>query len=120
MNFGAFVEFLPGKEGLIHISKLSDRHVDKVEDVLNIGDSVKVEVFEIDKLGRINLRAIGLKVPEGHSGSGQGRDGRRHEPKRDPRRQPRDKSEQQGGSEGKDSSGGDQDRPRRDREQKNW
>lgn len=55
MNFGAFVEFLPGKEGLIHISKLDSKRVAKVEDVVNVGDEVLVKVMEIDKQGRINL-----------------------------------------------------------------
>jgi len=55
MTFGAFVEFAPGKEGLIHISKLEDRRVGKVEDVLNIGDETWVKVIEIDEKGRINL-----------------------------------------------------------------
>jgi len=54
-SFGAFVEFLPGKEGLIHISKLDTRRVEKVEDVVNVGDEVLVKVIEIDKQGRINL-----------------------------------------------------------------
>lgn len=73
-NFGAFVEYLPGKEGLIHISKLSDRHVAKVEDVVNVGDRVKVEVAEIDKLGRVNLRGIDLEVPEDTGERGNERD----------------------------------------------
>ncbi len=55
MNFGAFVEILPGKEGLIHISKIAKERIDKVEDVLNVGDVVKVKVTEIDDQGRINL-----------------------------------------------------------------
>jgi polyribonucleotide nucleotidyltransferase len=55
MNFGAFAEVLPGQEGLIHISQLSDRHVKKVEDVVKIGDIVSVMVIEIDEQGRINL-----------------------------------------------------------------
>ncbi len=55
MTFGAFVEIAPGKEGLIHISKLEDRRVAKVEDVLNIGDETWVKVLEIDEKGRINL-----------------------------------------------------------------
>jgi len=55
MTFGAFVEFAPGKEGLIHISKLADRRVPRVEDVLNIGDETWVKVIEIDDKGRINL-----------------------------------------------------------------
>ncbi|MDD4296325.1 MAG: polyribonucleotide nucleotidyltransferase [Ruminiclostridium sp.] len=55
MNFGAFVEFLPGKEGMVHISKLANTRVNKVEDVVNIGDEIPVKVIEIDKQGRINL-----------------------------------------------------------------
>lgn len=55
MNFGAFVEFAPGKEGMIHISKLENHRVGKVEDVLNIGDMTPVKVIEIDEKGRINL-----------------------------------------------------------------
>ena len=55
MNFGAFVQLAPNKDGLIHISKLSKERVEKVEDVVNIGDQVKVKVLEIDKMGRINL-----------------------------------------------------------------
>lgn len=55
MNFGAFVEILPGKEGLVHISKLDVKRVEKVEDVVNIGDEILVKVTEIDKQGRINL-----------------------------------------------------------------
>jgi len=55
MNFGAFVEILPGKEGLIHISQLADTRVNRVEDVVNVGDEVVVKVTEIDRLGRINL-----------------------------------------------------------------
>ncbi len=55
MNFGAFVEILPGKEGLIHISQLAEERVAKVEDVVNVGDTVTVKVVEIDDRGRINL-----------------------------------------------------------------
>ena len=55
MNFGAFVELAPNKDGMIHISKLADRRVAKVEDVVNIGDEVTVKVIEVDKMGRINL-----------------------------------------------------------------
>ena len=55
MNFGAFVELSPNKDGLIHISKLSKERVAKVEDVVNIGDTVKVKVLEIDRMGKISL-----------------------------------------------------------------
>ncbi|MBU4173659.1 MAG: polyribonucleotide nucleotidyltransferase [Actinobacteria bacterium] len=60
MNFGAFVQLVPGKDGLIHISKLSKGRVDRVEDVVNVGDIVEVEIEAIDNMGRINLRAIDL------------------------------------------------------------
>ncbi len=55
MNFGAFVEIAPGKEGLVHISRLDVKRVDKVEDVVNLGDTVIVKCIEIDDQGRINL-----------------------------------------------------------------
>lgn len=55
MNFGAFVELSPNKDGLIHISKLSKERVAKVEDVVNIGDTVRVKVLEIDRMGKISL-----------------------------------------------------------------
>ena len=54
-KFGAFVEVLPGKDGLVHISELEHRRVAQVEDVLKIGDLVEVKVIEIDNQGRINL-----------------------------------------------------------------
>ena len=54
-TMGAFVELLPGKDGLLHISKLANERVEKVEDVLNIGDEVEVKVSEIDSQGRVNL-----------------------------------------------------------------
>ena len=55
MNFGAFVEIAPGKDGLVHISQLENRRVERVEDVVDIGDEIVVKVIEIDKQGRINL-----------------------------------------------------------------
>ncbi len=55
MNFGAFVAFLPGKEGLVHISQLAAQRVEKVEDVVKIGDQIMVKVMEVDSQGRINL-----------------------------------------------------------------
>ena len=55
LNFGAMVEILPGKEGLVHISELADHHVAKVEDVVKVGDEIRVKVIGIDNLGRINL-----------------------------------------------------------------
>lgn len=67
MSFGAFVEFLPGKEGLVHISKLDKKRVAKVEDVVNIGDEILVKVMEIDKQGRINLSRKDALSDEGDS-----------------------------------------------------
>ena len=55
MTFGAFVEIAPGKEGLVHISKLDTSRVEKVEDVVSVGDEIIVKVVEIDQQGRINL-----------------------------------------------------------------
>ena len=55
MNFGAFVQLSPTKDGMVHISKLSDKRVNEVEDVVHIGDKVRVKVIEVDKMGRINL-----------------------------------------------------------------
>ena len=68
LEFGAFVEILPGKEGLLHISELDWGKTDKVEDVLNIGDEVEVKLLEIDeKTGKMRLsrRAL-LPKPEGY------------------------------------------------------
>src|SRR5690554_3027984 len=62
MNFGAFVEVLNGKEGLVHISQLAKERVNKVEDVVKVGDEILVKVMEIDPQGRINLsRKVLLK-----------------------------------------------------------
>lgn len=85
MNFGAFVELAPGKDGLVHISKLANEHVAKVEDVVNIGDEILVRVVEIDKQGRVNLTRKGLlpgdKKDDGHAESRE--DSRPREPRRD-------------------------------------
>ena len=68
MKFGAFVEILPGIEGLVHISQLENRRVNTVEDVVNIGDTVKVKCIEIDGQGRVNLsRKAALETEEGDS-----------------------------------------------------
>ncbi len=58
MDFGAFIEILPGKEGLCHISKLSAQRVSRVEDVVKEGDKVKVRLVEIDRMGRLNLSIV--------------------------------------------------------------
>ena len=64
MNFGAFVEILPGKEGLVHISQLAKERVARVEDVVQVGDEILVKVIEIDKLGRINLSRKALLLEQ--------------------------------------------------------
>jgi polyribonucleotide nucleotidyltransferase len=71
LNFGAMVEILPGKEGMVHVSELADYRVGKVEDVVKIGDAITVQVIEIDNLGRVNLsrRAL-LDKAAGKTGEG--------------------------------------------------
>jgi len=68
---GAFVEILPGKEGMIHISQLSEARVEKVEDVVNVGDQVTVRVREIDNRGRINLTLRGVPQQDGAAGEAE-------------------------------------------------
>ncbi|HHV78918.1 MAG TPA: polyribonucleotide nucleotidyltransferase [Firmicutes bacterium] len=75
-SFGAFVEILPGKEGLVRLSELSHDRVRKVEDVLKVGEEILVKVIEIDKMGRINLSRKG--VGDGSSQKSTGRDSRSH------------------------------------------
>ena len=72
MDFGAFVEFLPGKEGLVHISKLSRDHVNSVRDVLKEGQEIPVKLVEIDRLGRMNLSYIDAIDPAGSGRSDTG------------------------------------------------
>jgi polyribonucleotide nucleotidyltransferase len=67
MDFGAFVEILPGKEGLVHISKLSRRRINVVTDVIKEGQEIPVKVLEIDKMGRLNLSYIDAVDPEGEN-----------------------------------------------------
>ena len=73
MAFGAFVELLPGKDGLVHISELADHRVESVEAVVEIGDELQVEVIEIDRMGRVNLTA---NLRDGDNGSRSGKAGR--------------------------------------------
>ena len=78
MDFGAFVEFAPGKEGLVHISKMSWQRTEKVEDVVEVGQEVKVYVEEIDSQGRINLAMRDPDdKPEGYQDRSKSRDNRR-------------------------------------------
>ncbi len=73
MDFGAFVEVLPSKEGLVHISQLASHRVERVEDVVNLGDRLEVKVTGIDSMGRINLSHRAVLEPNGDDG---GRDPR--------------------------------------------
>lgn len=76
LPFGAMVEILPGKEGLVHISKLAPHRVERVEDVVKVGQTVKVKVVEIDDMGRVNLAIAGLpeRTDFGKSGDTETRD----------------------------------------------
>ncbi len=80
MNFGAFVEILPGKEGLVHISELADYRVGKVEDEVNIDDEITVMVVEIDQLGRINLSRRATLQSLSQVGAGEEREARPYRP----------------------------------------
>ncbi len=114
MAFGAFVEILPGKDGLVHISELAEGHVDRVEDVVDVGDEVTVQVIEIDNLGRINLTLRG--VDEGGDGSVGLSDeqARSERPRRDESiRGERGGDRDRGGRGGDRGGRGGDDRPRR-------
>jgi polyribonucleotide nucleotidyltransferase len=63
IGMGAFVEFLPGKEGLVHVSHLSETPIRRPDDAVKVGDEIKVRVIEVDQQGRVNLSAIGLDEP---------------------------------------------------------
>ena len=84
VDFGAFIEFLPGKEGLCHISKMASHRVNSVSDVLELNQEVDVKLIEIDKMGRVNLSLIyeGMDEPgqslRGDRGGDRGRGGDRH------------------------------------------
>ncbi|MBN1369166.1 MAG: S1 RNA-binding domain-containing protein, partial [Dehalococcoidaceae bacterium] len=93
MNFGAFVEILPGKEGLVHISELADYRVDKVEDIVKSGDEITVKVTDIDSQGRINLSRRAL-LP-GAAEKQDGQSGPRPDKFRD--RRPNDRPHHPGG-----------------------
>ena len=64
MNFGAFVNLTPNKDGMVHISKMANHRIDKVEDAVQVGDMVYVKVMEIDDKGRINLSMKDVKPEE--------------------------------------------------------
>jgi polyribonucleotide nucleotidyltransferase len=83
MDFGAFIEILPGKEGLCHISKLSEERVNSVEDVVKEGQQVKVRLVEVDRMGRLNLSVVDAANPNWQPAPGTSR------PSGPPRRPPR-------------------------------
>jgi len=88
MDFGAFIEILPGKEGLCHISKLSKERVNTVEEVLKEGQEVSVRLIEVDRMGRLNLSIVDADNPDWKPAPGSGRPGggRPSGPPRRPRR----------------------------------
>jgi len=88
MDFGAFIEILPGKEGLCHISKLSRQRVNHVEDVLSLEQEIDVKLVEIDRMGRLNLSYIAAIDPEGETAQSSSHGGSRDN-RRDNRRPPR-------------------------------
>jgi polyribonucleotide nucleotidyltransferase len=92
---GAFIEILPGKEGLVHISQLAPERVAKVEDVLNVGDTTQVKVMEIDGQGRLNLSRKAVIAPGSENSGGGGRD---REPRGNGEFRPRRNRDEDGGS----------------------
>jgi polyribonucleotide nucleotidyltransferase len=122
MDFGAFIEILPGKEGLCHISRLSKTRVDRVSDVIKEGDKVKVKLLEVDRLGRLNLAHIDSldengNVPvmerredgpprEGHRPEGHRPEGDRRPYDRDRGDRAPDRGPDRGGDRGRDDRGG--------------
>lgn len=91
LDFGAFVEILPKQDGMVHISELTNHRVDKVTDVVNIGDTVTVKVMAIDDLGRVNLSMRALLPPGENSGSDDRGDAR-HQNNKYGRRPPHQRS----------------------------
>ena len=83
MNFGAFIELTPGKDGMLHISKMADHRVEKVEDVMNIGDEIEVKVNEIDSQGRVNLIRNDIVYPAAPEGGARPHGGNARPPRRD-------------------------------------
>ena len=127
MPFGAFVEILPGKDGLVHISELADHRVESVESQVSIGDELDVEVIEIDRMGRVNLTARlsddhNPKAKLGRDDDMQSGENRRPPFKRE-RDNPHGSRPQGGGQRGRSSSNdnrrkvgghlGEEERPRR-------
>jgi polyribonucleotide nucleotidyltransferase len=104
MDFGAFVEVLPGKEGLVHISQLAPQRVNRVEDVVQVGDRLPVKVMEIDSMGRLNLSHRAIIDPEGAASSERER--------RPSGPRPNDRPPREGGFRDRNDRGGDRGGPR--------
>ena len=125
LPFGAFVEMVPGKDALVHISELADHHVDRVEDVVNMGDEVQVVVTEVDNLGRVNASRKAL-LGDGFDGGGSAPPRPRGRPDRGERGDRGDRGPRGGRRErGERSERGDrgergdgEERPRRERRQR--
>jgi len=117
MPFGAFVNILPGRDGLVHISKLGEGRIDKVEDAVNVGDELEVEITEVDSMGKVNLTPVAwlerqvaqgktleeARAAAGESGGSRGRGGggRDRDRGRGPRREGgRDRGRREGGDRG--------------------
>jgi polyribonucleotide nucleotidyltransferase len=116
-TFGAFVNLSPGRDGLVHISKLGEGRIERVEDVVNPGDQIEVEITEIDRQGRISLTPVAwlarqvaqgktLEEARASAAQGSGGSGGDRGPRRDGRDRDRDRGRDRGG---RGSSGG---RPR--------
>jgi polyribonucleotide nucleotidyltransferase len=120
MNFGAFVAFLPGKEGLVHISQLAPDRVERVEDVVKPGDQIMVKVIEVDSQGRINLSRKAVLGASAGGGEGGGEEQAPPRPRSNGATQRRESApapsgRDSGGGGGGGESGGSADRPRRRR-----
>jgi polyribonucleotide nucleotidyltransferase len=90
LNFGAMIELVPGKEGLVHISELADHRIEKVEDVVKVGDEITVKVIDIDHMGRVNLSRKAMFEKPGEE--------RARTPRPDPQRRPGGFPPRSGGS----------------------
>jgi polyribonucleotide nucleotidyltransferase len=125
MPFGAFVNILPGRDGLVHISKLGEGRIDKVEDAVNVGDEIEVEITEVDSMGKVNLTPVawldrqvaqGKTLEEARAAAGESGGSRRSGGGRD-RDRGRGAPRRDGGRErgGRREGGGDRGGPQRER-----
>ncbi|HAN32552.1 MAG TPA: polyribonucleotide nucleotidyltransferase [Myxococcales bacterium] len=108
-DFGAFVQIAPGMDGLCHISELADGRIDRVSDVCNLGDTLKVRVLNVERNGKIRLshreamRAAGLPVPQGKKSEGGGGNRERRGGGREPRGRDRDRRRSRGNRDDRDN-----------------